>query len=78
MPTKVTTTQASRFGTNQLSITCARPRVFNPPRAAKARGISEATLRALIAKHTEHHQLSFLVEPRVNVLALNVDLDEKD
>lgn len=45
------------------------------PRVARARNISETALRELIARHTEGRQLGVLGEPRVNVLALNLDLD---
>jgi K+-transporting ATPase ATPase C chain len=48
---------------------------YQVARVAAVRGMSEADVRAAIARHTVQPLLGFLGEPRVNVLELNMDLD---
>jgi K+-transporting ATPase ATPase C chain len=50
--------------------------VYQAPRIAKARGLSEAAVRALIAQNTTQRQFGLLGETRVNVLVLNLALDK--
>lgn len=49
---------------------------YQVPIVSKARNIDVEKLNVLIARHTEKSILGFIGKPRVNILALNMDLDK--
>jgi len=73
VPIDLVTTSASGFDPH---ITPAAAE-FQLARIARVRGIGMELLRALVAKHTEGRQFGMLGEPRINVLELNLDLDQR-
>lgn len=50
--------------------------LYQVPRVARARGLTEDAVRALVARYTQGRDLGVLGELRVNVLELNLALDE--
>jgi K+-transporting ATPase ATPase C chain len=49
--------------------------LYQAPRVARAQGMAPQALKALVERHTEGRLLGVLGEERVNVLALNLELD---
>jgi potassium-transporting ATPase KdpC subunit len=72
-PIELVTTSASGFDPD-LSPGAA---AWQIPRVAAARGLSEGEVQTLVDGRIEARTFGFLGEPRVNVLLLNLDLDQR-
>jgi len=71
VPPELLTTSASGLDPH-LSPAAA---LWQAPRIARARGVAEARVRAVIESNVEGRDLLVLGEPRVNVLLVNLALD---
>ena len=73
LPVPVDLVTASGSGLDpEISLAAAQ---YQAPRVARLRNLSEAQITALIEQYAVHPWLGIFGEPRVNVLALNLALD---
>lgn len=71
VPVDLVTTSASGLDPH-ISLAAAR---YQAGRVARQRGLAPEVVAGLIERHTEGRLFGILGEPRVNVLALNLELD---